>query len=84
MNRKEYIAHLKSYNNELYEEIKILKRFKDYLEEQVEIYEEDILNKEKEIEQNNAELDDLEGNVWGKDQYSYNDYLHDTIPPEFL
>lgn len=77
--KHEYIQSLKRESNELYGQIDILKKFKEFLEEQVAIYEDEITEKENRIEEINAELDELEGNTWGSNQESENNYMNDVL-----
>lgn len=79
MTKKEYIKYLKAKSNEKYGEIEILKLFKDFLEDQLSKYEEEITDKENEIEEINIELNDLEDYVWGNSEESQNAYMNDVL-----
>ena len=79
MTKKEYVEYLKAKSNEKYGEIEILKMFKDFLEDQLSKYEEEITDKENEIEEINIELNDLEDYVWGNPEESQNAYMNDVL-----
>ena len=79
MNKKEYKKSLENEFEELQAQIEILRRFKDFLEEQLQIYEEEIDEKDDRLTEINEELNELEGNMWGADQYTDRDYMNDVL-----
>jgi len=79
MNRQEYIRSLKCESNELASEIRLLKRFSDFIEEQLQIYDEEISRKDDRIQQINTELDDLESNIWPSTEESLKSYMNDVL-----